>query len=189
MSLTQLELVNAALVKLGAFKIAAMTEDSPQAQIAATLYTPVRDALLSAYAWNFATRQILLDAPASTPIADFDYAFDLPGDTLRVVSVGVHTTGRGVTYRVMNNRIETNAPEIIVTYIASVSEAAQPPFFDLVFINRLAAELCVPLTENTARAEGLYRLADQEFSRARSIDAQQDTPAALARYSLIDVRG
>lgn len=190
MSLSQLELINAALVKLGAFKITALDDDTTEAEIATTLYDPVRHALLSAYPWNFATMQITLDTPSITPpITDFDYAFGVPSDTLRVLSVGVDPSGQGVSYRFINNRIETDEPEINLTYIKAVAETAQPPFFDLVLINRLAAELCVPLTENTGRAEGLYRLAEQEFVRARGVDAQQDSPNAIMRYTLVDARG
>jgi hypothetical protein len=59
----------------------------------------------------------------------------------------------------------------------------------MVMISRLAAEFCIPVTENTNRADALYRLADIEYSRARQIDAQQDSPNRIENFSLIDVRG
>ena len=39
--------------------------------------------------------------------------------------------------------------------------------------------LILPLTENVSRGEALSKLAEQEFSRARQIDAQQDSPNRL----------
>lgn len=189
MSLSQFELINAALVKLGAFKITSLADASTESEIAGTLYGPVRDAVLSAYPWGFAVKQVALTAPTGTPVADYSYAFTVPTDTLRVLSIGISQMGAGLPYRFVNNQIEVNTDQIILTYVARVAESAQPAYFDLVLINRLAAELCIPITENTARAEGLYRLSDLELARAKNIDAQQDTPVAMADYSLIKVRG
>lgn len=189
MALTQIELINTALIKLGAYKITALNDGSAEADMAATLYAPVRDCVLSLYPWSFATVQTVLSTPAVAPIADYTYSFTLPVDHLRTISVGANGSGAGVHYRLNNGRIETDEPSIILTYIKRVAEDVQPPYFDTVLIARLAAELCIPLTENSGRAEALYRLAEAELARARSIDAQQDTPSAITRYALIDARG
>jgi hypothetical protein len=63
-----------------------------------------------------------------------------------------------------------------------------PPFFDQALISRLSAEFCIPLTENTSRAEMLQRLADLEFRRARMIDGQQDSQPGFEDFTLIDAR-
>ncbi|MHA1597621.1 MAG: hypothetical protein ACTSV1_02780, partial [Alphaproteobacteria bacterium] len=63
-----------------------------------------------------------------------------------------------------------------------------PPFFDQVLIQRLSAEFCIPLTESTSRSEVLYKLAEAEFRRAKTIDAQQDTPGRIEDFTLIGVR-
>ena len=46
----------------------------------------------------------------------------------------------------------------------------------------------IPVTENTSRAEAMFRLAEKEYSNARQIDAQQDTPGAIEDFSLINAR-
>lgn len=190
MSLSQLTLINTALIKLGAYKITSLTDGSTESDIANTLYTPIRNALLSIYPWSFATQQIVLSTPSlAPPVADYTYAFDLPTDHLRTLSIGSNGTGQGGIYRQTTGHLETDQPSIILTYIARISEMVQPPFFDLVLINRLAAEFCIPLTENTARAESLYKLSEQELARARITDAMQDTPSKITRFNLISARG
>jgi hypothetical protein len=190
MSLSQLDLINAALIKLGAYKITALNDGSTEADIAGTLYTPTRDAVLSAYPWSFATRQVVLSTPSSTtPVADYAYAFDLPNDHLRTLSVGSNGSGAGVTYRINGTKIETDEAIIILTYIARVSETSQPPFFDLLLINRLATEFCLPLTENAARSDNFYKIFDRDMSQARGIDAMQDTPKQITSFNLINARG
>lgn len=190
MSLSQIALINTALIKLGAYKITTLTDGTTESDIANALYSPVRDALLSLYPWSFATRQIVLSTPSITPpIADYTYAFNLPADHLRTLSIGSDGAGQGGIYRQTNGRIETEYPSIILTYIARVAETVQPPFFDLVLINRLAAEFCIPLTENTTRADSFYKISEQELIRARTTDAMQDTPQQMTRFNLIDARG
>ena len=75
-----------------------------------------------------------------------------------------------------------------MTFIFRPAEIDFPPFFDQALITRLAAEFCIPLTESTSRSEVLFRLADQEFQRAKTIDAQQETPGSIEDYSLVEVR-
>jgi hypothetical protein len=89
---------------------------------------------------------------------------------------------------VTRGTIQTAAEEVILTYIFRPEEEEFPPYFDMALIARLAAEFCLPLTENSARAESLARLAEAEFAKARQIDAQQDTPNRIEDFSLISAR-
>lgn len=89
----------------------------------------------------------------------------------------------------MRGKLYTNSTMVILTYIFRADESAFPPFFDSVLIARMAAELCIPLTENTSRFETFSKLAETEFSRARQLDAQQDRPQRLKNFPLTDVRG
>ncbi len=188
MALTDIELCTRALVKLGARPITSLSDGSSEAEIASLLYAPTRDGLLSSYAWSFATVQAALTLSSTAPVADYQFAYNLPNDILRVISIGANNAGSGIPYRMTGNVLHTNASGVILTYIARVSTAICPPYFDVALMARLSAELCLPLTENTSRADLLARLADQEFARARQIDAQQDTPNALTDFSLINSR-
>ena len=188
MAFTDIELCTRALVKLGARPITSFSDGSSESEISSLLYAPARDGLLSSYAWSFATVQVALTPTLPTPVADYAYAYDLPNDVLRILSVGDNGAGAGVPYRAVGDVLHTNAASIILTYIARVNETAFPPYFNTALMARLSAELCLPLTENTSRADLLARLADQEFARARQIDAQQDTPNAIKDFTLINSR-
>jgi hypothetical protein len=59
---------------------------------------------------------------------------------------------------------------------------------DQALVARLAAEFCIPLTENSSRAEVLFRLAESELRLARLIDSQQDTPKAIEDFTLTGAR-
>ncbi|MCP5367678.1 MAG: hypothetical protein H6907_11520 [Hyphomicrobiales bacterium] len=188
MALSSIALCSRALLKIGAASIASFDEGTAEAEIAANLYPSSRDALLSAHPWSFATGQARLATLVAEPVADFDYAFQLPADFLRALSAGVGARGRGIPYRIAERRLHADSDEVVLTYIFRPAETEFPPFFDQALIARLAAEFCIPLTESTSRAEALTRLAENEFRRAKSIDAQQDSPVQFEDFTLIDVR-
>ena len=126
---------------------------------------------------------------ADPPIADFQKAFQIPIDFLRAMSAGQGGRGRGLYYRIARGALHTNADDVTLSYIFRPEEEEFPPYFDMALIARLAAEFCIPVTENTSRAEALYKIADIEYARARQIDAQQDSPNRIEKFSLTDVGG
>ncbi len=189
MALNDVALCSRALIRIGAAPITSFSDGTAESEIANALYGPVRDALLSSYGWSFASGQVALTKLSTSPLADYQNAFQLPNDFLRALSAGAGGRGRGLNYRIMRGALHTDAEEVMLTYIFRPDESEFPAYFDMVMIARLAAEFCIPVTESTSRADSLLRMADIEFSRARQIDAQQDTPNALENFSLIDVRG
>ncbi|TVR81916.1 MAG: hypothetical protein EA405_07905 [Rhodospirillales bacterium] len=189
MAVTAFQLCARALVKIGAHPISSFDEGSVEAQVAASLYPVVRDALLSIHPWNFAIKQERLAKLTSPPVADFAHAFALPSDCLRVISSGRPDRGRGLTYRIQGQMLYTNSDAVVLTYLCKVDEAGFPVFFQLALIARLAAEFCIPLTESTARWINLSRAAEEELRRARLADAQEDTPPRIENFVLIEVRG
>ncbi len=188
MSLSDIALCARALVRLGAKPISSFDDGSIEAEIAQSIYTPTRDALLSAYPWSFATQQTELNTLLASPLADYQNAFQLPNDFLRVMSAGTGQNSQGISYRIYQRALHTDFDNIVLTYVFRPAEADCPAFFDQALIAQLAAELCLPITESTSRAQLLFQLAENEMKRAKQIDAQQDTPNAISDFTLIDVR-
>lgn len=187
MALSAVGLCSRALVKIGAGAIADFDDGTAEAAVAAALYDTARDALLSAHPWNFAQRQARLPQLAEAPAADYAHAFQLPADFLRAISAGAGR-GRGLDYQIRERALHTDATDVRLTYVARIMEADFPAFFTQALLARLAAEFCLPLTENSSRAEVLQKLAESEFRRARLIDSQQDPPAGFEDFSLIEAR-
>ena len=188
MALTDIALCSRALIRIGAHPINSFEDGSAAAEIAGALYPSSCDALLSAYAWSFATGQLELTRLETEPLADFKHAYALPNDFLRAVSAGAGEKGRGLNFRIARNTLHTDAEAVVLTYIFRPDESEFPPFFDSAVIARMAAEFCIPLTENTSRSEALFRLAEKEYAQARQIDAQQDSPNRIESFPLTDAR-
>ncbi len=188
MALSDIGLCSRALIKIGAAPITSFSDGTAESEIAGTMFAHIRDALLSAYAWSFASGQIALDQLSTTPVADYEYAYALPNDFLRAMSAGSGSRGRGLNYRISGNALHTNAPDVVLTYIFRPDEESFPPYFDQALIARLAAEFTIPVTENTSRSETMLTIAEREYQRARQIDAQQDTPNKIEDFTLVKVR-
>ena len=188
MALSSIALCSRALLKLGAGSIASFDEGTAEAEVAANLFGHVRDAMLSAHPWSFATGQATLARLSAQPVADYAYAYQLPADFLRALSVGTGGRGRGADYRIAEKRLHTDMSEIVLTYIFRPVEEEFPPFFDQALIARLSAEFCIPLTESTSRFETLNKMAKIEFGHVKTIDAQQDTPGRIEDFTLVNVR-
>ncbi len=88
MALNSIELCSSALIKLGADGISSFEDGTAEARVAAPLYPIVRDALLSAHPWSFATKKAALAPLATAPVSDFAYAHELPSDFLKALSAG-----------------------------------------------------------------------------------------------------
>lgn len=188
MALGSIALCARALLKIGAASITSFEDGTAEAEIAGNLYGSVRDGLLSSHPWNFASAQATLPRLVAEPVADFNYAYQLPADFLRALSAGPTGRGRGLSYRIAETRLHSDSSQLVLSYVFRPDESAFPPFFDQALIARLAAEFCIPLTESTSRAETLFRLADRAFKEAKTIDSQQSTPGRIDDFSLINVR-
>ncbi|RAU23806.1 hypothetical protein CU669_01580 [Paramagnetospirillum kuznetsovii] len=188
MALSAIALCSRALLRVGATTIASFDDGTAESEVAANLYPPLRDAVLSSHPWSFATAQATLPRLAGEPLADYGHAYQLPADFLRVLSAGPSGRGHGLTYRIAENRLLCDADEVVLTYVFRPDESGFPPFFDQMLIARLTAEFCIPITESTTRAQFLFRLAEDEFRRAKLIDGQQHTPPAISDFPLVEVR-
>ncbi len=188
MSLSNVELCSAALVKLGAASISSFNDGTTEADIAKTLYDIIRDGLFGLHPWSFATAHVGLTLLPSSPTTDFDYAFDLPVDFIRALSAGDEERGRGAVFQIVGDELHTNREEITLAYIKRADEASFPTYFVSALINRLAAEFCLPLTENSSRSDLLFKQADVELRLAKLIDSQQDTPPRMEDFTLIEAR-
>jgi hypothetical protein len=188
MSLTKIGLCSRALLKIGANTLSSFDDGSAEAEVAENLYPGVVDALLSSYPWSFATAQMRLPKLAVQPIADFAYAYQLPGDFLRALSVGTGGNSRGVSYRIQEKRLHTDMDGIVLTYIFRPEPTEFPPYFSQCLITHLAAEFCLPLTESASRGEAILRQGEKDLQKARTIDAQQQTPQTISLDGLLEVR-
>lgn len=136
------------------------------------LFSIQRDALLRLHDWGFASRRIPVAVSSTTPVFGYVYAYDLPGENLKVREVypecGFVVEGRQV---LSNDLIES------IRYTARVEESG---YFDSLFVATLSAHLavvlCFPLKKSAALLKSMENLAEGLLSKAQVSDCQEGTP-------------
>ena len=189
MSDTAITLCSKALIKIGAKSITSFEEETAEAEVANQLYEPTLQNLLASYPWRFALTQKALARLTEKPISDYQYAYQLPNDCVRVLSAGQNIKSSGLNYKIVGQKLYTNANEVVLNYIRRPEENSFPAFFTEALIGKLATEFCLPLTESTARTDYIKKLSDGEIASARLMDSQQNINSSFQDFSLIEVRG
>lgn len=183
------DVINVALRRIGATRITSLTDGSTNANAANDIYTELRDDLLRANPWNFATKRVKLAQSSTVPVFEFDYGLPLPSDWLRTVSVHHNDAGRGtLLYRMEQvngqNAIVTSSNEVWLRYIARVTD---PNLMTADFRNALAfvigRDLAVDLASSNTLEDQMARKADRAIARARSTDAMGSFPERRPRGS------
>lgn len=183
MSISSIDLCSNALNKIGANEILSFDEGTPEADFASALYPVLKSKLLSTFSWSFATKEKEINQIVNEKISTFANAFMLPLDFLRAIQVSPK-----VEYKIMENKLFTNASRINLRYIANVDEEFFSPAFISAFIYALAAEFSMALIDDTSKFNLLYKLYTAELREARFLDSAQETPKAFNSFSLVDVR-
>ncbi len=189
------DVVNVSLRRIGASPIVSLTDGSKSANAANSLYSEVRDDLLRSHPWNFATKRVKLAQSSTTPVFEFDYAYPLPSDWLRTVSVHDSDSGYGsVLYRMEQNAgvrsLLAASNQLWLRYIATVTDPnLMPPDFRTALEDSLARDLSIPLTSSNKLQDTMARRADRSIARARSADAVGSFPELRPRGSWASSRG
>lgn len=168
--ITDLEVANKSLLKLGQRPIYSFDEQNEAARTVKAIYGSVRDAEISVYRWNFAVRRAVLPRDKEEPAFGYKSAYTLPADFLRLEAVG----GLPGSWTIENNKILTDykAPIKIIYLSRQLSTVSWPPYFVEAFACRLAFELCERLRQDPARKKMLmqeYQLHIQNAKRANAI--------------------
>jgi hypothetical protein len=183
------DLVNRALLLVGAAPITALTESSLSARIATACFADVRDALQTEWEWNFNQfRSSTLTQEATTPSFGWSYRFALPNDPycLRVLAMSEEDSYSWVV-EARYLLTDYNAPKL--RYLGRVTDiGVWSAGFKRAFPYHLAHAMAYPLTHSINVARDMTQLAQVETRQARAIDGLETAPTTLRSQTLTDVR-
>ncbi len=174
-------IVNHALSLLAVTPIVSLQEDTKPANTANRLYIPLRDALLEERAWTFATGRAKLIPDPTPPEWGYTRKFLIPGTVIRILNVwerpplpGQEDVTPPVEWNREGKHILATVDVIYVKMINVIEDPSQfsPAFRDL-FAYRLAADMCIALTENRSLMVDLHTLYNDKLIKASSTDAAQ----------------
>jgi hypothetical protein len=198
---TALSICSDALLMLGARPISSFTEGTDGANIADSLYSDIKNQALMVYPWTFSFKKIQLSRLITTPVSQYKYEYQLPGDRLgppRRVFISPATYQRPIqNYMIMGDKLLTNEEQVYVDYQYAAQEFEMPVYFVQLLKYMLAWHFADPITDQTDKAQYWQSVAvgsPAENGRggymrvAMNIDGQGQPVQRIEDFSLIDVR-
>ena len=170
---------NSALNLLGASTIAALTDDTKNARLCNQRYEPVRNRVFRSHAWNCLHKRLQLAQNSTAPVVEYDHAYALPSDCLRVLKIHNGSTdsiASALDYKLEGRNIVTDIDTVFLIYIALDTD---PNNYDTYLresiSHQLAADLAYAITNNATLANQYMTRADERLREARFIDATENS--------------
>lgn len=183
-------LCNRALVAIGAETITAITDGGNNANACNEVYEDARDEMLRAHPWNFAVARAKLGRLAEAPAFGFRYAYQLPSDWLRTISVHGDEAGVAtVRHKHEGRAIHSDAADIYLRYIRRITDVNM---MDAMFRTALSIRIALDVVDRVAHSESKVARVAKQFEQAlraaKSVDSQEDQPDEIPAGSWIAAR-
>lgn len=169
---SEVEIMNSALIKLGAERIITPNDANLRARLVKEQYPKLRDALMRSHPWRFSTGYKALAAitPMPTDIFGYSSAFQLPADCARVFNTNLDPMA---DWEESEKMLLCNESAVSVRYSKRIADVTK---FDDSFVEVLAwaiaADIAYALTQSTAQSEKAESKFRYELAQARSQSAQ-----------------
>lgn len=183
--MSEVAICNAALTKMGAATITALTDNNDRARVMNQRYAATRDSELRKRRWKFSIKRAQLAALSAAPLSDFGLQYQAPVDFLRLIEGGDIAEvpdfsdlrgGANDLYSVEGGVILTDlSAPLNIRYLARITDTA---VFDASFIEYFACVLafdnCERITQSDTKKETLRqdkKDALREAIRANALEA------------------
>lgn len=135
-----------------------------------------RRAALRANNWNFATVRRQLPADTVKPAFEYDCAFTMPEDFVRLVDV-VGPFSRDRDWVFEGGKILANAAPLLIRYVYDCTNVTLwDDLFEQAMSIKIAELICTTITGNDALGERLGKRFSDLFSSAQQVDATENPP-------------
>ena len=184
------DIANAALIKLGADRIGSLAENNDRARALNARYNAVRKAELRRHHWRFSLQRTSLPALSAAPAFGYQRQFQVPTGFLKLIQLGEYDVGLDLSdsrnaptglYSLEGDQILTDLPAPLkIRFVFDVEDVSlMDDAFKEAFASRLAYECSNRITDDTGKkGEALtdYGMAIKEAKRAQAIEAAQEYP-------------
>ncbi len=188
------DLANRAIRLLKGGRITSLTDGSNNANALIDVYDGELEALLRAHKWNFAKKFVTLARLVTVPAFKYDFAYKLPSDWIRTISVHDNDAGTGVVDFEEAEIEDVGAlfcsiEQVFLKYVYLVTDPNRmPPDVQTAFVYALAA--AVPGISNIGAAawKELKTDAKDKMVKAKSSDALGQPPGRRPAGSWVSSR-
>lgn len=177
---------NSALGMLGDNPITSFNAGTKAATLCNTLYPQTRDRILRMHPWLCARKRVLLAATSVEAAFDWSATFQLPGDCLRLLQVGIR--GQRLCYEREGNTILASQTTLPIVYTARVDESLfDAQLADLLTV-AMAKALAYPITKSPPMQQAMNTEFETQRKRAGAVNGQENPPEDLPESTIESVR-
>lgn len=180
---SDIDISSNALQLIGSKSITSFADTGAGATVASALYENTLVALLTDTYWRFAMKKQSLNLLSQTPVNDFQFAHQIPTDSLRIYKVDP-----GCFYKIYEDKIYSNQNTLIADYIFRPDTTLLPSYFVLAFTYKLASDFALAVTDNEKKNQLFEGKFQEAISRAFAADAQQNPQTPIVDQPFTDVR-
>ena len=173
---TKIQIANRALQRIGAKRLASLTETSREAQAVNACFDQIVEQELNTNFWTFAIRRAQLTANVTAPDFGRATAYDLPTDYIRVAPDDPTYQSCRKDWLFEGRQLLTNDTGTL--NLRYVTNDVEPEDFHPLFANavamRIASEICEELTQSSSkldRVESAYTYFVREARRQNAIES------------------
>ncbi len=204
---TVVSISNQAISWLGGNRIISLDDETTEARLCKANYANLRDVVLEAKAWTFATARIKFAKLSEEPIYGFSAAFAIPPDVLTILQVSGanvnaagtgpgptrNTLGIGEEQRIIWQREgQTIVCDEDVIFGRVIKRIVDPSKFSPGFVQALAAriarEIALPLTHSQTLEDKMAKKYDDSLSDGATSDGLQGRTHKIRSDALTRVR-
>jgi len=182
---SSIDICSNALMLIGDNPISSFQDAGAGAQVAAALYQVTKEELLAEHPWSFALKQQRLNRLSQIPdkLTNYQYAFQLPTDLIRVWNVQDHTD-----YILIDGLLYSNQTTLLCTYIYNVADTSLPPHVVKALQYKLAEDFAMSVTEDQQKSQLMAVKASTQTAKAMGIDSQGRPQMGIIDSPLVDAR-
>ena len=196
LQISEVSICNQALSWLGQPGITSLEDDNNSAKLGKANYEPLRNTMLEQRHWTFSTLRHTSET-ADEPEFGMGFRHPIPSEYLRVSRVyndvnsfDMNRWRTAVGWRREGDHII--ARESII-FMWGTEEITDTNRFSMNFVQclagRIAADICMGVTENPTLQTEMYKLYLAKLSDAAALDGAQGSSEKIQANTLIDVRG
>ena len=198
---TALSICSDALLMLGAKPISSFDEGTDEASVANRLYPDIKDQAILMYPWSFSYKKVSIARLITTPINEYRYEYQLPGDRLTSPRAIYDTNATNIPprkeYRIIGDKLLTDYEQVYIDYQYSVPEFEMPSYFVQLLKYMMTWHLALPITDQTDKSQYWQSVATGApgengrggyLRQAMNIDGAGNPTNAINDFSLINVR-
>ena len=178
--MTDVQICNFALARLGDARITTLADATAQAQYCTLFYTQTVAELQAEFDWQFCRKLVNLTS-STTPLGGYTYQYALPADYIRSFRLAnIDESENFGQWEILGSSLQTNfASPVTLDYIANITDPSKyPAIFTELLAVKLAGVLAMPLTGSKDLFKQTVELYMAMLGKPAFANATEKTQAA-----------